>query len=215
MKSKVIEILIREEGRLMFERGESWGNEEVVSRRRTWIQQRGLRGRKCRERWWWWPRAWGKTGSLVVVKYRYDLRCCVDRWREHCEIEYKLVEEDGWQEDPLEKGMATHSCLLAWRTPRTGEPGDYSPWGRRESDMAAIFNKFKWHIIYKNNASHVTHLKLILYCKSAMLLLLLLSHCRVWLCATPQTAALWSPTRLLHPWDSPGKNTRVGCHFLL
>ena len=22
------------------------------------------------------------------------------------------------------------------------------------------------------------------------------------------------PTRLLHPWDSPGKNTRVGCHFL-
>ena len=22
-------------------------------------------------------------------------------------------------------------------------------------------------------------------------------------------------TRLLHPWDSPGKNTRVGCHFLL
>ena len=83
------------------------------------------------------------------------------------------------EEDPLEKGMATHSCLLAWRTPRTGEPGDYSPWGRRESDMAAIFNKFKWHIIYKNNASHVTHLKLILYCKSAMLLLLLLSHCRV------------------------------------
>ena len=23
------------------------------------------------------------------------------------------------------------------------------------------------------------------------------------------------PTRLLHPWDSPGKNTGVGCHFLL
>ena len=22
-------------------------------------------------------------------------------------------------------------------------------------------------------------------------------------------------TRLLHPWDSPGKNTGVGCHFLL
>ena len=25
----------------------------------------------------------------------------------------------------------------------------------------------------------------------------------------------WQPTRLLCPWDSPGKNTRVGCHFLL
>ena len=23
------------------------------------------------------------------------------------------------------------------------------------------------------------------------------------------------PTRLLHPWDSPGKNAGVGCHFLL
>ena len=25
----------------------------------------------------------------------------------------------------------------------------------------------------------------------------------------------WKPTRLPHPWDSPGKNTRVACHFLL
>ena len=28
------------------------------------------------------------------------------------------------------------------------------------------------------------------------------------------THGLW-PTRLLCPWDSPGKNTEVGCHFLL
>ena len=27
------------------------------------------------------------------------------------------------QEDPLEKGMATHSSVLAWRTPRTEGPG--------------------------------------------------------------------------------------------
>ena len=25
----------------------------------------------------------------------------------------------------------------------------------------------------------------------------------------------WQPTRLPHPWDSPGKNTGAGCHFLL
>ena len=25
----------------------------------------------------------------------------------------------------------------------------------------------------------------------------------------------WQPTRLRHPWVSPGKNTGVGCHFLL
>ena len=25
----------------------------------------------------------------------------------------------------------------------------------------------------------------------------------------------WQPIRLLCPWDSPGKNTGVGCHFVL
>ena len=25
----------------------------------------------------------------------------------------------------------------------------------------------------------------------------------------------WQPTRLPRPWDSPGKSTGVGCHFLL
>ena len=31
-------------------------------------------------------------------------------------------------------------------------------------------------------------------------------------CAQPHR---WQPTRLCRPWDSPGKNTGVGCHFLL
>ena len=45
-----------------------------------------------------------------------------------------------------------------------------------------------------------------------LLLLLLLSRFScVQLCATPETVA----TRLPSPWDSPGKNTGLGCHFLL
>ena len=28
------------------------------------------------------------------------------------------------QEDPLEEAMATHSSVLAWRIPRTEEPGE-------------------------------------------------------------------------------------------
>ena len=32
------------------------------------------------------------------------------------------IQSLGW-EDPLEKGMATHSSILAWRIPRTEEPG--------------------------------------------------------------------------------------------
>ena len=31
------------------------------------------------------------------------------------------------QEDPLEKGMATHCSILAWRIPRTEEPGGLQP----------------------------------------------------------------------------------------
>ena len=40
----------------------------------------------------------------------------------------------GW-EDPLEKGMATHSSILAWRIPRTEEPGGLQSMGHKESDM--------------------------------------------------------------------------------
>ena len=44
------------------------------------------------------------------------------------------VQSLGW-EDPLEKGTATHSTILAWRIPWTEEPGRlYSPRGHKESD---------------------------------------------------------------------------------
>ena len=33
------------------------------------------------------------------------------------------------QEDPLEKEMATHSSILAWRIPGTKEPGRLQPMG--------------------------------------------------------------------------------------
>ena len=31
----------------------------------------------------------------------------------------------------LEKEMATHCSILAWRIPWTEEPAGYSPWGRK------------------------------------------------------------------------------------
>ena len=37
-------------------------------------------------------------------------------------------------EDPKEKGTATHSSILAWRTAWTEEPTGSSPWGLKESD---------------------------------------------------------------------------------
>ena len=56
------------------------------------------------------------------------------------------------QEDPLEKGMATHSSILAWRIPRTEEPGRLQSMGLKESDMtewltlSLRFNKTKNNI---------------------------------------------------------------------
>ena len=35
----------------------------------------------------------------------------------------------------LEEGMVTHPSILAWKIPRTEEPGRLSPWGHTESDM--------------------------------------------------------------------------------
>ena len=38
----------------------------------------------------------------------------------------------------LEKEMATHSSVLAWRIPGTGEPVGCRLWGRTESDMTDV-----------------------------------------------------------------------------
>ena len=38
------------------------------------------------------------------------------------------VQSLGW-EDPLEKGMATHSSILAWRSPWTEDPGGLQSMG--------------------------------------------------------------------------------------
>ena len=39
------------------------------------------------------------------------------------------------QEDPLEEGMATHSSILAWRTPCTEEPGELQSTGLQTLDI--------------------------------------------------------------------------------
>ena len=40
----------------------------------------------------------------------------------------------GW-EDPLEEGMATHSSILAWRIPWTGEPGGLHSMGLQRDGL--------------------------------------------------------------------------------
>ena len=49
------------------------------------------------------------------------------------------AEQEMWvqllgQEDPLEKGTATHSSILAWEIPCTEEPGGLQSRDHKESD---------------------------------------------------------------------------------
>ena len=52
------------------------------------------------------------TGASPVAQMVKNLPAMQETW----------VQSLG-QEDPLEKGMATHSNILAWRIPGTEEPG--------------------------------------------------------------------------------------------
>ena len=49
------------------------------------------------------------------------------------------------QEDPLEKGMATHFNILPWTISRTEEPGGLQSMGHKESNMIErlIFSLFR------------------------------------------------------------------------
>ena len=46
-------------------------------------------------------------------------------------MEETQVQSLSW-EDPLEKGLAAHSSILAWRIPWTGSLASYSPCGCKE-----------------------------------------------------------------------------------
>jgi len=51
----------------------------------------------------------------------------------------------GW-EDPLEKEMAPHSNVLAWRIPGTEEPGGLQPMGSQELDTTERLNHHRFYV---------------------------------------------------------------------
>ena len=53
------------------------------------------------------------------------------------------------QEDPLEKKMATHSSILAWRIPWTEEPGGLQSMGSQESDMTYLLNHRQNYLLFQ------------------------------------------------------------------
>ena len=60
------------------------------------------------------------------------------------------------QEDPLEKEMATHSSILAWRIPWTEEPGGLQSSGsQKESDTT---ERLHFHFLITGEAQMVKNL---------------------------------------------------------
>ena len=102
---------------------------------------------------------------------RVDLRCyisfrCTKKWFRY--IWASLVAQKakdlpatqktqarslGW-EDPLEKGMATHSSILAWRIPWTGEPGGLQSMQLQRVRHDWATNTF--HVVVAQSLSHVS-----------------------------------------------------------
>ena len=66
------------------------------------------------------------------------------------------------QEDPLEKGLATHSSILAWRIPWTEEPGglqSIGPQGVGHSWATNTFTHFHFSLSLRNASLHPSYLK--------------------------------------------------------
>ena len=110
----------------------------------SWSHEHPLTTRLCPKKMWYSPshlipkaalKGWMLLSlfTLQVKPQRFKIKCPA-----HGHLVTQMVknppamqEPRVWslgQEDPLKKGMVSHSSILAWRIPRTEEPGGlYSP----------------------------------------------------------------------------------------
>ena len=111
----------------------------------------------------------------------------------------------GW-EDLLKKGMAIPPVFLPGESHEQKSLEGHSPWGSRVRHNWATntFTKVK-NICSKSQI--VSSAQILQTC-----------CCCCWVASGASDSVRphrRQPTRLHRPWDSPGKNTGVGCHFLL
>ena len=72
---------------------------------------------------------WGERGTNISRRYRASWASLVAQTVKNLPaMQETSVPSLGW-EDPLEKGMATHSSILAWEIPWTEEPGGLESMG--------------------------------------------------------------------------------------
>ena len=82
---------------------------------------------------------------------------------------------------------------------------------RRSRNTSQMRQDLRWFLNGDFSLQIKEYLPLLTEASIQQVLLLLSCFSRVRLCVTPWTTAHQAPC----PWDSPGKNTGVGCHFLL
>ena len=85
---------------------------------------------------------------FTFVAYRYELLHLVQRLK-HLPAMWETWVRSLGREDPLEKEMATHSSVLAWRIPWMEEPGGLQSTGRKESDSTEWLHFHFHHLLLK------------------------------------------------------------------
>ena len=109
----------------------------------------------------------------------------------------------------LGRAMATHSSTLAWKTPRTEAPGGLQSMGLqrvRHNWATSLLLLFTFQCWLKPSAWTILKDVDVLKMAASVRFSSVAQSCL--------TLGL-QPTRLLHPWDFPGKSTGVSCHCLL
>jgi len=76
-------------------------------------------------------RSWQEIGASQIAQWK-EFACSTEDARDTGSITGR--------EDPLEEEMATHSSILAWRIPWTGEPGKLQSMGSKEQDKTERLN---------------------------------------------------------------------------
>ena len=86
---------------------------------------------------------WTSQTSFHLFNYMFFLKYCFPLWVYYrvaqmvnnlLAVQETWIRSLGWK-GPLEKGMATHSSIPAWRIPWTEKPGGLQSGGPKESDM--------------------------------------------------------------------------------
>ena len=105
----------------------------------------------------------------------------------------------------MEKAMAPHSSTLAWKIPWIEEPGRLllqRIFPAQGSNSGLLhFRQILYHLSHQEIPNNNNQIRSDQISRSIV--------------SDSLQPHRWQLTRFPRPWDPPGKNTGVGCHFLL